>query len=200
VRHLFVTTGIRVDPALAPEPLVRALALCHTSGHLKVAPEHVVPRVLGHMRKPAGREFLHFLRRHRQLSTSAGRRQHVLPYLMAAHPGCTLADMVELALFLAEHHLRVEQGQIFTPTPGTPSTAMYASGLAVATLEPVHVTRDDHEKQLQKALILYHHKENRELVREALAKCHRRDLEGALLGGTTKTRRQAPRPKSRRRS
>jgi uncharacterized radical SAM protein YgiQ len=167
VRHLFVTTGVRLDLALESEAVLRALGGEFTSGQLKVAPEHVVPRVLALMRKPAGAGFGEFVERHDRLARAAGRRQHVLPYLMAAHPGARLEDAVEAALFLRRRELRVEQVQIFTPTPGTASTVMYATGLDPATLRPVFVEREARGKELQKALLLWHLPEGAAAMREA---------------------------------
>jgi len=167
VRHLFVTTGVRLDLALESEVVLRALAREFTSGHLKVAPEHVVPRVLRWMRKPAGSGFAEFLDRHARLTRSAGRRPYVLPYLMAAHPGARLRDAVELARFLRRRNVRVEQVQIFTPTPGTASTVMYATGLDPATLRPVFVERDPRRRELQKAVLLWHRAEGAAALREA---------------------------------
>ncbi len=181
IRHLFVTTGIRMDLVLEDEGLVEQLALCHTSGHLKVAPEHVVEHVLKAMRKPSGKDFARFLEKHREVSRKAGRNQYVLPYLMAAHPGCRLEDMVETALFLQRHRLVVEQCQIFTPTPGTAATVMYATGLNPATLEPVFVEKDPERKRLQKALLLCHLPENGPDVRKALRLCGREELSSVLL-------------------
>jgi len=180
VRHLFVTTGIRMDLALEDRRWIEQLSLHHTSGHLKVAPEHVVPSVLQAMRKPSGGDFARFLELHRELSAKARRRQYVLPYLMAAHPGCRLEDMVELALFLRQHKLVVEQCQIFTPTPGTTATVMYATGIDPATMKPVFVERDPERKRLQKALLLSHLPENAADVRTALGLCGRKDLYGVL--------------------
>jgi uncharacterized radical SAM protein YgiQ len=182
VRHLFVTTGVRMDLALLCPPLIEALAFEHTSGHLKVAPEHVVPHVLELMRKPAACYFEEFLTLHRRLSVQAGRRQYVLPYLMAAHPGCTLEDMLELALFMRAHDLIAEQCQIFTPLPGTAAGVMYATGLEPATLRPVSVERDGHMKELHKALILAHLPEQAAQVRAALKKLGRTDLFRAVAG------------------
>jgi radical SAM superfamily enzyme YgiQ (UPF0313 family) len=147
---------------------VRELAARHTSGLMKVAPEHVCPPVLALMRKPAVDGFLQFLELHRRFSREAGREQYVLPYMMAAHPGCTLADMVAVHDFLKKRELRVEQCQIFTPTPGTAATVMYATGLNPATLEPVFVERDPRRKEMQKALILRHRPEYAGLIRRAL--------------------------------
>jgi len=182
VRHLFVTTGIRMDLALDSPALVDALAAEFTSGRLKVAPEHVAPGVLRHMRKPAGRDFGRFVEGFRRRSRAAGRRQDIVPYILAAHPGCRLEDMVDAALTLRRMDLRVEQCQIFTPTPGTAATVMYATGLDPDTLEPVFVERYDRGKRLQKALVLHHLPENRRLVEEALRKAGRGDAAGELAG------------------
>ena len=168
VKHLFVSTGIRMDLALSCEPFLHALAFEHTSGHLKVAPEHISPKVLNLMRKPFKNDFNAFLRKQRELSKKAGKDQYVLPYFIAAHPGCTIDDMIELAEFLKREKIVVEQCQIFTPTPGTISTAMYATGLNPATLEHVYVEKKPRRKEMQKALILYHLPESQRLIREAL--------------------------------
>jgi len=121
---------------------------------MKVAPEHVVGRVLDFMRKPDIESFVKFLDMHRGFSKAAGREQYVLPYFIAAHPGCTLEDMKRVKQFMRRHGLTVEQCQIFTPTPGTAATTMYATGLDPATLEAVYVERDPKMKQAQKDLIL----------------------------------------------
>jgi len=173
LRNLFVTTGVRMDLALGSPEFVDALALRYTSGHLKIAPEHIAPAVLNAMRKPSGRDFARFVAEHKKLSLKAGKNQFVVPYLMAAHPGCTMDDMVDLALFLSKEGIRAEQCQVFTPTPGTASSVMYATGLDPMTMKPVFVEKDPQRKRLQKALILYHLPENRRLVREALKACGR---------------------------
>ena len=156
VKHLFVGTGIRMDLALDCEALVEALALRHTSGTLKVAPEHVSPAVLKLMRKPDGDHMTRFLELHRRLSRRAGRQQFVVPYLMAAHPGSTMKEMNELAAFLQANNLLAEQCQIFTPTPGTASTVMYATGLNPANMQRIFVERTPHGKDEQKQRILHH--------------------------------------------
>jgi uncharacterized radical SAM protein YgiQ len=198
VRHLFVTTGVRLDLAVTSPALLHALADEFTSGHVKVAPEHLAPHVLALMRKPAGGEFPRFLSAHRALSREAGRNQYVLPYLMAAHPGSRLEDMVDLAVFLKRCGVRVEQVQIFTPTPGTASTVMYATGLDPATLRPVFVERDPRRRELQKALLLWHLPESAALIREALALCGRSGVEQELLGVARPAVRPAGGPPLRR--
>jgi uncharacterized radical SAM protein YgiQ len=168
VNHLFVTTGLRTDEAVLGPELIRELAGHYTSGLLKVAPEHVSPAVLDYMHKPSIAGFERFLELFRQFSNEAGKEQYVIPYIMAAHPGTRMSDMIEVYRFLKRHDLRVEQCQIFTPTPGTDATVMYATGLDPATLKPVFVERDPEQKRRQKALILHHLPENRELISDIL--------------------------------
>ena len=100
----------------------------------------------------------------------------MLPYFIAAHPGCRLEDMLEVALFLHRTGMAVEQVQIFTPTLGTAATVMYATGFDPETLKPVFVERDPHRKQIQKALLLWRDPANATLVREALRELKRDDL------------------------
>jgi uncharacterized radical SAM protein YgiQ len=156
VKHLFVTTGIRTDLAVLSEELVRKLARHHTSGQMKVAPEHTSPEVLDRMRKTPVEGFVKFLEMHRRFSKEAGRKQFVLPYLMAAHPGCDMDQMAQVPRFLKEHGLKAEQCQIFTPTPGTAATVMYATGIDPGTLRPVFVERNFKRRQEQKEMILHH--------------------------------------------
>ena len=188
VKHLFVSTGVRMDLALKCPPLIEALARHHTSGHARVAPEHVVPEVLEVMMKPAGRAFTDYLNAFRRASLSAGKEQYLLPYFMAAHPGSRLEDMIEVALFLNREGMRVEQCQIFTPTPGTAGTVMYHTGINPHTGKRVFVEKDMHRRQMQKALVLCHLAGNRALVLEALRICGRTDLARTLLPGTGRRR------------
>ena len=182
VKHLFVTTGVRMDLALRCEELLHALAAYHTSGHAKVAPEHIVPRVLRLMMKPEGEVFLKFLERFRRESSRAGKEQYVLPYFIAAHPGSRLEDAIEVALFLKRERLRVEQCQIFTPIPGTAAAVMYTTGLDPFSGKRVFVERDPRRRRMHKALLLYHLPESKTLVEEALELCGRSDLVPKLLG------------------
>jgi uncharacterized radical SAM protein YgiQ len=176
VRHLFVTTGVRMDLLAPNRALLKSLAQHHTSGHLKVAPEHTVPSVLHHMRKPAGDAFEQVVQTHRALSRKAGKHQFVVPYLMAAHPGCTLDDMVQLGRVLRSHNIKAEQCQIFTPTPGTAATVMYATGLDPANGKEIFVERNPARKELQKMLILWHRRDLHPKIRKALKKAGRADL------------------------
>jgi uncharacterized radical SAM protein YgiQ len=181
VKHLFVTTGVRMDLALACDPFVEAFAEHYTSGHAKVAPEHVVPAVLQLMMKPEGELFVRFLEKFRRASAKAGKEQYVLPYLIAAHPGSRLQDMLEVALYLQRERLRVEQCQVFIPLPGTASAVMYATGISPFTGERVFVERDPRRREMQKALVLYHLPESRKLILEALDICGRPELARSLV-------------------
>lgn len=180
VKNLFVSTGIRMDMALSCSDFIEDLAAHYTSGHLKVAPEHVSPRVLRQMNKPAGEFFERFLDAYADASRRAGKTQYVLPYFIAAHPGSRIEDMIEVALFLRRRNIVVEQCQIFTPLPGTASAVMYATGINPLTGEKVFVERDVRRREMQKALILSHRPESAGLVREALRIAGRRGLEAEL--------------------
>ncbi len=175
IKHLFVTTGIRTDLLKRQPGLLEALVRHHTSGHFKVAPEHLDKGVLDCMRKPTAQAFMDLHRDFGPLSARAGKRQYLLPYFMAAHPGCRLENMLEPALFLRRYKIRAEQVQIFTPTPGTAATVMYASGMDPATGKTVFVERSEQGKRLQKALLLSHLPESGPLVRKALRILKRED-------------------------
>lgn len=182
VRHVTVSSGVRLDLLERQSEYFRELLAHHVGGLLKVAPEHVVPTVTAVMRKPDGASFERFLALFRQESARLGKRQGVVPYFISGHPGCTISDMVELALYLKRHALRVELVQDFTPTPGTLATCIYHTGIDPLTGAEVYVPRSEKEKQLQKALLLFHLPENRRLVVEALQACGREDAARELRG------------------
>ncbi len=190
VRHVFVASGIRYDLLDQQPEYFATLLKHHVGGLLKVAPEAIGERATKIMRKPDAPVFAAFLEWFRAQSRLLERRQAVVPYLMAAHPGTTLDDMVETALFLHRHRLRVEQVQEFTPTPGTLATCIYFTGHDPLTGEPVHVPRSAQERRLQKALLLWHLPENRREVLQALRTCGRMEEGKVLLGpGSEKTGR-----------
>ena len=183
VNHAFVASGVRYDLLKLQPDYFEALLAHHVGGLLKVAPESTSEQVTAVMRKPGPQAFLDFLEQFRKRSRELGRRQAVVPYLIAGHPGCTVSDMVDVALFLRRHQLRVEQVQEFTPTPGTLATCMYHTGRDPLTGESVHVPRTEREKKLQKALLLWQQPESRKLVAEALTACGRENDGRVLLGG-----------------
>ncbi|PLX79830.1 MAG: YgiQ family radical SAM protein [Desulfuromonas sp.] len=182
VKHVFVASGLRTDLLERQQAYFSELILHHTGGLLKVAPETTVNTVARIMHKPGPESFLKFLRWFWKENKQLGRKRGVVPYLIAGHPGCTISDMVDVALFLREHRLRVEQVQEFTPTPGSLATCIYHTGRHPMTDDPIHVPRDPEERQLQKALLLYHQPQMRNLVRKALQRCHRMEETGKLLG------------------
>lgn len=180
VKKVFVRSGIRYDYAIAdPDPtFMQELVKYHISGQLKVAPEHCVNHVLDKMGKPHVQDFDRFCKRFYEETKKIGKEQYLVPYLMSSHPGCTIADAVELAVYLKKHHMRPEQVQDFYPTPGTNSTCMFYTGLDPQTMEPVYVPKTAEEKFYQRTLLQYYKPENRRDVIEALIRAHREDLIG----------------------
>lgn len=181
VRKVFIGSGIRYDLVLADKTTyLETICEHHVSGHLKVAPEHVVPRVTGCMNKPPCEVFDRFRARFASLQKDK-KKQYLLPYFMAGHPGCTVSDMIALAEYIRDTGLYTEQVQDFTPTPMSVSTCMYYTGLDPFTMKPVHVAKG-REKQVQRALLHYREPRNRLLVREGLLAAGRQDLIGAGKG------------------
>jgi len=182
VKHVTVSSGVRYDILERQPAYFSALLSHHVGGLLKVAPEHSVDRVLACMRKPGKNAFEEFLARFRSESRRQGKRHAVVPYLISGHPGCTIGDMVELAIFLRRNKLMVEQVQDFTPTPGTLATCMHHTGIDPFTGKEVYVASSDREKRLQKALLLSHIPGERRQVMEALRLCGREAAAVELFG------------------
>lgn len=180
VKKVFVRSGLRFDYILLDrdETFFRELVEHHVSGQLKVAPEHCSATVLDKMGKPRIEVYERFAKRFEELTKKAGKEQYLVPYLMSSHPGSTVRDAVELALFLKKHRMRPEQVQDFYPTPGTISTCMFYTGIDPFTMREVYVPRSDEEKRFQRALLQYFKPENRKLVIDALCSIGRRDLIG----------------------
>ena len=152
----------------------------HISGQLKVAPEHSSDRVLEKMGKPHFSHYREFYKKYFALNRKFGCNQFLVPYLMSSHPGCTLKDAVDLALYIKSIGYQPEQVQDFYPTPGTVSTAMFHTGIDPFTMQPVYVPKTAKEKAYQRALLQYRNPKNRALVKEALLKCGRGDLINVL--------------------
>jgi len=180
VKKVFVRSGIRFDYLLADKDGTFFRELCehHVSGQLKVAPEHISDAVLKRMGKPENAVYEKFLKKYKDINQKLGKEQYVVPYLMSSHPGSTLKEAVELALYLQKLGYMPEQVQDFYPTPSTISTCMYYTGLDPRTMEEVYVPKSPHEKALQRALIQYRNPKNHALVVEALTKAGRTDLIG----------------------
>ena len=180
VKKVFIRSGIRFDYLLcdSDETFFKELVKYHTSGQLKVAPEHCSNHVLDLMGKPHIEVYERFRKRFYELSDSVGKKQFLVPYLMSSHPGSRIEDAVTLAQFLKKEGIHPRQVQDFYPTPGTVSTCMFYTELDPFTMEKVFVPKTPEEKAEQRALLQYFIPENRETVIKALKKAHRTDLIG----------------------
>ena len=180
VKKVFIRSGLRFDYILEDknDEFFKELVTHHISGQLKLAPEHCSSVVLDKMGKPHIESYVRFAKKYFTYTKSIGKEQHIVPYLMSSHPGSTLDDAIELALFIKQQKLHPEQVQDFYPTPGTISTAMFYTELDPYTLEKVYVAKTSKDKSMQRALMRYFAPESRDLVLEALKKAKRFDLIG----------------------
>ena len=181
VKKVFIRSGIRYDYLLQDknDEFMRDLVKYHVSGQLRVAPEHCSESVLDLMGKQHIDSYDRFSKKYFELSDDANKEQYLVPYLMSSHPGSTLDDAIELALFLKKRKIRPEQVQDFYPTPGTISTCMFYTELDPYTMQNVYVAKNPHDKALQRALLQYYNPKNKDLVTEALKKAGRHDLIGS---------------------
>lgn len=180
VKKVFIRSGIRFDYAMldSDHTFIKELAEYHTSGQLRLAPEHVCSEVLDVMGKPSNDLYEGFCKEFEKYSKEAGKEQYVLPYLMSSHPGSTMEVAVKLAEFCRDLGYNPEQVSDFYPTPSTVSTCIFYTGLDPRTMKPVYCPTNPHEKAMQRALIQYRDPDNYDLVVEALHKAHREDLIG----------------------
>ena len=180
VKKVFIRSGIRYDYLMLDknDDFFRELCEYHVSGQLKVAPEHVVDRVLEKMGKPGGKVYDAFVKKFYEINKNIGKEQYLVPYLISSHPGSDLNAAVELALYLKHNGYTPEQVQDFYPTPGTLSTCMFYTLLDPRTMKSVYVPVSPREKAMQRALLQFRRSENQSLVREALRKAGREDLIG----------------------
>lgn len=180
VKKVFIRSGIRYDYLMADkdETFLREMCQYHVSGQLRVAPEHVTDHVLDLMGKPRASVYTEFEKRFKKVNDKLGLKQYLVPYLISSHPGSTMKDAIALAESVRDMGYMPEQVQDFYPTPSTISTCMYYTGVDPRTMKKVYVTRNPHEKAMQRALIQYKKPENYELVKEALLKEGRDDLIG----------------------
>ncbi len=181
IKKVFIRSGIRFDYLMEDEDdaFFEELVRYHISGQLRVAPEHCSAAVLDKMGKPHIQTYKRFCDKFYALTGREKKNQYVVPYLMSSHPGATLKDAVELALFCKAENIHPKQVQDFYPTPGTISTAMFYTELDPYTLEPVYVPKKESDKAMQRALLQYFIPENKPLVTKALIKAGRRDLIGS---------------------
>ena len=180
VKKAFVRSGLRYDYIMADKDDIffKELVEHHVSGQLKVAPEHVSAEVLKYMGKPSGDTYDKFVAKFEKITKKLGKKQYIVPYLMSSHPGSTLECAIELAEYLRDINYHPEQVQDFYPTPGTPSTTIYYTGIDPITMKEVYVPKTKHEKSMQRALLQYRNPKYYNLVYEALTEAGRTDLIG----------------------
>jgi uncharacterized radical SAM protein YgiQ len=183
VKRVFVASGLRYDLAVRTPEYVRELVTHHVGGYLKIAPEHTESGPLNHMMKPGIGSYDRFKAMFEKYSKEAGKEQYLIPYFIAAHPGTSDEDMLNLALWLKQNNFRPDQVQTFLPSPMAIASAMYHSGKN--PLRRVHRRDGDVEspkgerrRRLQKAFLRYHDPNNWPLLREALRRMGREDLIG----------------------
>jgi len=176
---VLVASGIRMDLAQKSPEYMAELTKHHVGGHLKVAPEHTDSQVLRLMKKPDEADFQGFAAAFEQASARAGKKQYVVPYFIASHPGSDLNAMIGLAVFLKRNGYRPDQVQDFIPAPFDIATCMYHTGLDPFTGEEVFVAKHLRDRKLQRALLQFFKPENYFEVRRALLAAGRSDLIGS---------------------
>ncbi|PLR45915.1 YgiQ family radical SAM protein [Chimaeribacter arupi] len=173
IKKVLIASGVRYDLAVADPRYIRELATHHVGGYLKIAPEHTEAGPLAMMLKPGMGSYHRFKALFDTYSREAGKEQYLIPYFIAAHPGTTDLDMVNLACWLKQQRFRLDQVQNFYPSPLATSTTMYHSGKNPLTKVAYHsadvtVPRGDRQRRLHKALLRYHDPANWPLIRQAL--------------------------------
>jgi uncharacterized radical SAM protein YgiQ len=183
VKKVLVSSGIRMDLAQLSAEYVGELAAHHVGGRLKVAPEHTSPAVLEKMKKPSIDNFGVFAEQYKAASAKAGKpKQQLVPYFIASHPGSTIEEMIDLALYLKRSGYRPDQVQDFIPAPFDIATALYHCGFDPWTKKPVNVAKGLKDRKLQRALMQFFKPENWFAVRDALIEAGRQDLIGGCEG------------------
>lgn len=192
IKRSFIGSGVRYDLLLhryADEQLnssartyTEELIARHVSGRLKVAPEHTEENVLKMMRKPPFEQFGQFKKQFDRVNKEQGLNQQLIPYFISSHPGCTEADMAQLAVQTKQLHFQLEQVQDFTPTPMTLATEMYYTGFHPYTLEKVYTARTKEQKLEQRQFFFWYKPEFRRQITLALQKLGKKDLVSKLFG------------------
>lgn len=213
VKKSFIGSGVRYDLLLyqskdeaantAAREYTRELITRHVSGRLKVAPEHTCDRVLMLMRKPSFQQFYDFKRIFDRINREENLHQQIIPYFISSHPGCTEADMAELAILTKRLDFQLEQVQDFTPTPMTVSTETWYTGYNPYTLEPVPSAKTQSEKLAQRQYFFWYKPEERRKIEQSLRRIGRTDLIKELCpyaNPRTKPRPQEPTQEKRGRN
>ena len=210
IKKSFIGSGVRYDLLLhrskddaankAAMEYTRELITRHVSGRLKVAPEHTSDHVLQLMRKPSFQQFYDFKRISDRINREEGLHQQIIPYFISSHPGCTEADMAELAMLTKRLDFQLEQVQDFTPTPMTVSTEMWYTGYHPYTLEPVQSAKNQHDKLAQRQYFFWYKPEERRNIEQSLRRIGRTDLLKELCpyaNPRTNARREEPKEEKR---
>jgi uncharacterized radical SAM protein YgiQ len=184
IKKVLIGSGVRYDLAVKSPAYVKELVQHHVGGYLKIAPEHLREGPLSKMMKPGMGAYYKFKELFDEYSKEAGKEQYLIPYFIAAHPGTTDEDMLELALWLKQNGFRADQVQAFLPSPMATATAMYHSGKnplrkVTPTSEAVYVPKGLKQRRLHKAFLRYHDANNWPLLRIALRRMGRGDLIGS---------------------
>jgi uncharacterized radical SAM protein YgiQ len=184
IKKVLIASGVRYDLAIESPEYVKELAQHHTGGYLKIAPEALAEGPLSKMMKPGVAAYDRFKELFERYSKEAGKEQYLIPYFIAAHPGTTDQDMLELALWLKRNGFRADQVQAFLPGPMATATAMYHSGKnplkrITRGSEAVHIPKGLKVRRLHKAFLRYHDPNNWPVLREALRRMGRADLIGS---------------------
>ncbi len=183
IKKIFIASGLRYDLAVESPEYVKELVTHHVGGYLKIAPEHTEQSVLSKMMKPGMGTYDRFKEMFDKFSKEAGKEQYLIPYFIAAHPGTTDKDMLNLALWLKRNGFRADQVQAFLPSPMSIATAMYHSGKDTLhkvsrTVADIPIPKSVKQRRLHKAFLRYHDPKNWPLLREALKDMGRSDLIG----------------------
>jgi uncharacterized radical SAM protein YgiQ len=183
VKKVSIASGVRYDLASESPEYIKELATHHTGGYLKIAPEHTEDGPLDAMMKPGIGTYDRFKSLFDKFSKEAGKEQYVIPYFIAAHPGTTDKDMLNLALWLKRHDFRADQVQAFLPTPMTFAAAMYHTGMNPMKrdgkkFKDVYIPKSVEQRRLHKAFLRWHDANNWPLLRQALKRMGRMDLIG----------------------
>ncbi|MEN9973837.1 MAG: hypothetical protein RIS20_2184 [Bacteroidota bacterium] len=192
VKKAFVGSGIRYDLLVDDfnknnedgnhDAYIEQVITRHVSGRLKVAPEHTSDATLRVMRKPSFKYFHKFKEKYDKLSEKHGLKQQLIPYFISSHPGCEEEDMANLAAETKDMGFQLEQVQDFTPTPMTVAEVIYYTGLHPYTLKPIKTVKTREEKLNQNRFFFWYKRENKDWIKQRLAKANRPDLIEKLLG------------------
>lgn len=184
IKRILIASGLRYDLAVLDEEYVKELVTHHVGGYLKIAPEHSEDSTLNKMMKPGMGSYYTFKKMFEKYTKQANKKQYLIPYFIAAHPGCSDEDMMNLALWLKQNDFKVDQVQTFYPSPMALATAMYHSGrnplkkLTYKKGERVYVPKNLAQRRLQKSFLRYHDEKNWAHLRASLIKMNRSDLIG----------------------